>query len=213
MKLVIGAAAVRLIGRWVEAGLIVGGVSAFAFCAVTLTESARFQGDQEQRMNEEIGVRSAGLAQKVRAGAAAVESGRVGRIEIPRLHLSAIVMEGSDAKTLRHAVGHVRGTSLPGGTGNVVLSAHRDTFFWPLREIRNDDVIRVVTADGEYEYRVARIQVVAKEEVGVMASRGRATLTLITCYPFYFTGPAPRRFIVSAEPALETAAEGRRGRH
>lgn len=123
-----------------------------------------------------------------------------GLIEIPRLGVRAVVREGADAKTLARAVGLVPGGAYPGETGNVVLAAHRDTFFRPLRRIRVDDRIRVVVPPATYEYRVSATRVVSPDETSLLQSRGVEELTLVTCYPFYFVGPAPERFIVTAVP-------------
>jgi sortase A len=122
----------------------------------------------------------------------------IGRIEIPRLRVSAIVRVGSDARTLRLAVGHIPGTAYPGEHGNVGLAGHRDTFFRQLQHIRADDVIRIATADGTYSYRVERTTVVNPRDVWVLDPADRDVLTLITCYPFTYIGSAPQRFIVRA---------------
>jgi sortase A len=128
----------------------------------------------------------------------AVDPSAIGRIEIPRLRVAAIVREGADKKTLERAVGHVPGSARPGESGNMVLAAHRDTFFRPLRRIRVNDRIRVVVPPNTYEYRVESLRVVEPDETDVLASNGVEELTLITCYPFRFIGPAPERFVVSA---------------
>src|SRR5579872_1098016 len=125
--------------------------------------------------------------------------GLIGRIEIPRLKLSAIVIEGDDSRTLRRAVGHIAGSPLPGQVGNVALTGHRDTFFRPLRNIRRDDTIVVTTLQGEYRYRVVSTKVVGPNDVAVLDPSVKEILTLVTCYPFYFVGAAPERFIVRAE--------------
>ena len=122
----------------------------------------------------------------------------VGRIEIPRLGLSAIVREGVDDSTLRRAVGHVPQSALPGEAGNAALAAHRDTFFRPLKDIRKGDRITVTTPEGVHEYRVAETRVVMPDDVSVLAPTMNPTLTLVTCYPFNFVGSAPKRFIVRA---------------
>jgi sortase A len=119
--------------------------------------------------------------------------------EIARLGLSVIIIEGDDGKTLRRAAGHVRGTALPGQLGNVGITAHRDTFFRPLRNIQLDDVITLTTLQGEYRYRVVSTKVVRPADVAVLDSTGGEILTLVTCHPFYFVGAAPNRFIVRAE--------------
>jgi sortase A len=122
----------------------------------------------------------------------------VGRLEIPSIELSAMVMEGVDNPTLRHAVGHVPGTSLPGGKGNVALSAHRDTFFRHLGQLKVNDVISLSTLRGRFEYIVESTKIVDPQDVVHLRAIGRPTLTLVTCYPFYYVGPAPKRFVVHA---------------
>ena len=123
----------------------------------------------------------------------------LGRIEIPRLGVSTIVRAGIDGRTLRLAVGHIPGTALPGAAGNMGLAAHRDTFFRRLKDIRDDDEIRVVTPEGTYRYRVAGTQIVNPQDVWVLDPTTEPTLTLVTCYPFTYLGSSPQRFIVRAE--------------
>jgi sortase A len=127
----------------------------------------------------------------------------VGRIEIPRLGVRAIIRKGADEKTLARAVGLVPGAAFPGEMGNVVLAAHRDTFFRPLRKIKVDDRIRVHVPPENYEYRVESVRIVTPEETSVLQSRGVEELTLVTCYPFNVLGPAPDRFIVSAKRVMQ----------
>lgn len=127
----------------------------------------------------------------------------VGRLEIPRLHLAVMVQEGVDARTLRRAVGHIPGTALPGTAGNVGLAGHRDTFFRPLRNIHPNDVIDFQTTNGKYEYVVQSTRIVSPRDVSVLAPTALDTLTLVTCYPFYYVGSAPRRFVVRATPLVK----------
>lgn len=122
----------------------------------------------------------------------------IGRLEIPNLHLTAMVREGADAGTLRRAVGHIPGTALPGGTGNVGLAGHRDTFFRALRNIQINDAIELQTENGTYRYAVESTNIVGPRDIRVLESSGSGSLTLVTCYPFYYVGSAPKRFIVSA---------------
>ena len=110
-----------------------------------------------------------------------------------------IVVEGISATTLRRVVGHISGTALQGHPGNVGISGHRDTYFRPLRNIRRNDTITLTTLLGEYRYRVVSTQVVGPDDVAVLDPNGNEILTLVTCYPFYFVGAAPNRFIVRAE--------------
>ena len=123
----------------------------------------------------------------------------IGRIAIQRLGISAMVKEGIDDQTLGLAVGHIPSTAMPGETGNVGLAAHRDNLFRKLKDVARDDEITLTTLDNTYIYRVASFTVVNPEEVSVLApSSGENTLTLVTCYPFYFVGHAPKRFVVRA---------------
>lgn len=122
----------------------------------------------------------------------------IGRLEIPRLGLSVMVREGADGGTLRKAVGHIPGTALPGAIGNVGLAGHRDTFFRPLRDIKTGDAIDLQTERGTYKYVVESTKIVTPRDIGVLRASGGETLTLVTCYPFYYVGSAPKRFIVRA---------------
>ena len=126
----------------------------------------------------------------------------VGRIEIPRIGLKAVILEGIAQRTLALSVGHIPGTALPGRTGNVGLAGHRDTFFRVLRNVKTGDSIILRTLDGSYEYRVKSSEVVGPRETRVLADSAEPALTLVTCYPFYFVGPAPERFIVHARRIL-----------
>ena len=122
----------------------------------------------------------------------------LGRIEIPRIGVSAIVREGDDDATLSVAVGRVPGTARPGEQGNMALAGHRDSFFRGLRHIRVDDVIRFRTPGHEYAYRVDSTEIVGPGELRVLAPSANPVLTLVTCYPFGYVGSAPDRFIVRA---------------
>ena len=123
----------------------------------------------------------------------------IGKILIPRLGITAVVDEGVDGKTLALSVGHIPTTALPGQPGNVGIAGHRDTFFRPLRNIQRNDIITLTTLRGEYRYRVVSTKVVGPYDIAVLASDGNEILTLVTCYPFYFVGSAPDRFVVRAE--------------
>jgi LPXTG-site transpeptidase (sortase) family protein len=122
----------------------------------------------------------------------------VGRIEIPRIGLKTMILEGVSQRTLALAVGHIPGTALPGGAGNVGLAGHRDTFFRSLRGVKAGDTIVLTTLDGSYEYQVKSCEVVTPRDTRVLANSAQPALTLVTCYPFHYLGPAPERFIVHA---------------
>jgi sortase A len=122
----------------------------------------------------------------------------LGRLVIPRLGFSAFVLKGEDESTLQRAVGFLPGTARPGEGGNTGLAAHRDTFFRPLERIQVDDRIRLEVPPHTYEYRVDSLRIVEPSEVSVLDFTGTEELTLVTCYPFRYIGPAPDRFIVKA---------------
>ena len=121
-----------------------------------------------------------------------------GRLEIPRLGVSAIVKVGDDNATLDRAVGLVPESARPGQGGNIVLAGHRDTFFRPLRDIKIGDRIRMAVPPKTYTYEVESVMVVSPGDTNVLRSKGREELTLVTCFPFRYVGPSPDRFIVSA---------------
>lgn len=122
----------------------------------------------------------------------------VGRISIPRLHLSAMVEEGVDETTLSRAVGHIPGTALPGEIGNVAIAGHRDTFFQKLKDLKPNDQIDFTTHSGHYHYTVESLTIVEPSDTSVLQSKGGKILTIVTCFPFHYVGAAPRRFIVHA---------------
>jgi sortase A len=122
----------------------------------------------------------------------------IGRLEIPRIGISVPILSDYEASSLLKGVGHVPGTAMPGGLGTLGLAGHRDTYFRPLRSIQTNMDIRVVNAEGVYHYSVDSTEVVTPENVSVLDIRDRPELTLITCYPFYYVGAAPKRFIVHA---------------
>jgi sortase A len=136
-----------------------------------------------------------------------VEGSIIGEIQVSRLHLKAIVVQGDSNTILRRAVGHVPETALPGEPGNVALAGHRDTFFRALRNIRRGDAITLKTSDRDFEYVVDSMAVVASSEVGVLSASSAYTLTLITCFPFDYIGFAPNRFVVRAHEVLLPSAE------
>jgi sortase A len=125
----------------------------------------------------------------------------IGKLEIPHVGISVMVLQGVEESTLHLGAGHVPGTPLPGRDGNSVIAGHRDTFFRKLEGIQRGDSIQFSTARGTSKYFVESTEIVEPDETRVMESRGISELTLISCYPFYFVGAAPHRFIVHANPA------------
>ena len=208
---------IALVLRWSQYFFFVVGVLALSYCAVVLLDRWVFQAYQTWRFERALKdaqtsartiqqPASSPLAAQAEADRARAESfgidglagSPLGRIEISSVGLAAMIMEGVDGKTLRHAVGHIPGTPLPGQPGNVALAGHRDTFFRGLRNIHKDDEITLTTLHGSYRYRVDSTQVVEPRATEVLDKSVDDILTLVTCYPFYFVGPAPKRFIVRA---------------
>jgi len=114
-----------------------------------------------------------------------------GRLEIPRLNMSVMVMEGDQDETLRLGAGHIPGTPL-------AIAGHRDSFFRALKDIKLYDTIRFTSPEGTTEYRVISTKIVGPKDTFVLDNKSGDTLQLVTCYPFYYVGPAPKRFIVEA---------------
>ena len=122
----------------------------------------------------------------------------IGELTIPRLHMSVMVFEGDDARILKFGAGHIPGTAFPQGSGNVGIAAHRDTYFRRLHSVQPNDSIALRTTAGTSRYSVTKTEVVWPGDVGVLARAPGRDLTLVTCYPFYYVGSAPKRFIVLA---------------
>ena len=122
----------------------------------------------------------------------------IGRLEIPRLQLTVPILSNYDPDSLKRGVGHIPGTAFPGGLGTVGLAGHRDMFLRPLRNIQKGMDVRLVGETGTYHYAVDSTEIVKPSDVRVLDIGDRPELTLITCYPFYYVGSAPERFIVHA---------------
>lgn len=122
----------------------------------------------------------------------------VGELVIPHVHLSVMVLEGDDERILKVAAGHITGTAVTPGFGNIGIAAHRDTFFRALRLIRVNDLVTLKTGTGLARFSVSDMQIVKPSDTQVLAAAPGRDLTLVTCYPFYYVGSAPKRFIVHA---------------
>jgi sortase A len=119
-------------------------------------------------------------------------------LSIPRLRLAVPVFEGTDELTLNRGAGRIAGTAMPGQLGNIGIAAHRDGFFRSLKDIRPGDRIELAQLRHRFVYTVDNIRAVDPSDVTVLQRRPRPSLTLVTCYPFYFVGDAPQRYIVQA---------------
>ncbi len=122
----------------------------------------------------------------------------LGRLEIPDVGLSVMVLEGTAETTLDRAVGHIEGTARPGQRGNLGIAGHRDGYFRGLRKLEPGAAISLTTLDGVARYEVVKIEVVTPARVEVLEPTSEPTLTLVTCYPFYYVGDAPKRYVVHA---------------
>jgi sortase A len=171
--------------------LFAAGITAVSYAAYVVVDAHAYQA-KEQSKFENVG------ASPKETPVSLTEGGVIGEILMPRLELKAIVVQGYSEKLLRRGVGHMPGTALPGEPGNVALAGHRDTFFRALRSIKKGDAITLKTENGDFQYQVESMEVVTANDVDVLkASQGR-TLTLITCFPFTYVGPAPKRYVVHA---------------
>jgi len=184
--------------------LMIMGSIALVYCVTTIIRQHSYQG---RAMHAFVNSTDAAATRSLPRREYAIgannrkpdEGSVVGRIVIPRLRTDLVVVEGTEPRDLRVAPGHIPGTPLPGQRGNIAIAGHRDTFFRPLRKIRQHDVIDLVTAAGLDEYRVVSTEVVTPDDVQVLRPTGHDSLTIVTCYPFSWIGPAPYRFILHAD--------------
>lgn len=174
--------------EWTLLGLGVGCLAMYAFETV---EARKFQAEQAAAF--ERAATSHVAPTRMAAG------GLVGMLDVPRLKLSTPVIEGDDDSTLQRAVGHLPDTPLPWEHGNSAIAGHRDGLFRPLKDLKTGDEIRFRSTRDEFRYRVTKTSIVQPDDVSVLARRSKNSLTLITCYPFYYVGSAPKRFVVFAE--------------
>ena len=199
--------------RWAERLFVIAGASMLIWCAVFVIDAHMSQRVARRSLDMvsiaaqpapaptpdetiEVPLRDS----TIRTGAA------IAALSIPRVHLSAVVLHGSDAQTLRRGPGHLEHTALPGDSGNAVIAGHRDSFFWPLRHVQRGDDIFVDTPEGRVHYQVTSLRVVNPRDLSVLEPTDDATLTLITCYPFWVLGNAPDRFVVRAVRVVDPVA-------
>ena len=184
--------------------LLAMGLSALGYCAITIVKARQYQASARQQIrdgsSEPVAVQPSLSEAVSQPKPLQVGSGMpaIGRVDIPRLHISVMVAQGTSPQELRVAAGHIPGTALPGQTGNVGIAAHRDTFFRHLGELKSGDAIQVATRGKQYVYTVRFTDIVSPKETWVLEPSSGQSLTLVTCYPFYYVGPAPKRFVVRA---------------
>lgn len=179
--------------------LLLGGIAALVWCAVVWTGAALFDWYEGRELGRRPYATTPGATRAAPFPIGILHPHEIiGRLEIPRLRVSTAVVEGDDPAALRFGAGHVPWTCLPAENGNVGIAAHRDTVFRPLRNIALRDRVKFITKNRLYEFEVNSVEVVRPEDVAVLDSANRSELTLVTCYPFSYLGPAPLRFIVRA---------------
>ena len=169
---------------------------------------------EQQSLNEQWERQNASAAASVYPTPAVDE---LTRLSIPRIGLDAVIVEGTSYRQLKIAPGHIKGTPVPGESGNSVISAHRDTFFRHIYELQKGDDVVVRRGGRTYRFQVTGKKVVDPDDVSVLAHTPDTELTLLTCYPIYYIGPAPERLVVfsrlvpdaNAPPQTATAAANR----
>jgi sortase A len=194
--------------RWLERLLFtVAAVSLTVWTTVTVTASvlrARDERRLDALVRSDAGLARTSVAQRREAP---VKAGDVlGHIDVPRIGLSAVIVEGDDGLTLSFAAGHIPGTALPGQPGNVALAGHRDRTFRELANVRPGDAVSVITPGGTFRYVVESARVVDPNDIAVLRPTANPELTLVTCYPFHYIGPAPERLVVSARLVAQAPA-------
>jgi sortase A len=167
--------------------LIVAGVALIIYVVsqyATMYAAQRRLAQQWQQQNVSLPAQPAGLVTTLT------------RLSIPSIKLDAVVVEGVDRKHLLMGPGHLRETPEPGQPGNSVISAHRDTFFRHIHELKKGDYILVQRAGHQFRYEVTGKKIIQPDDIWVTKPTPDAQLTLLTCYPTYYIGPAPERLVV-----------------
>jgi sortase A len=181
--------------------LVVAGSALLIWCASVWTSSALFESWEAHRWKA---AHAPAAASPSKTGEPVAEQPApkphdvIAWLDIPRLRISTAVLEGDDGLSLRYGAGHIPGTPLPGAAGNVGIAAHRDSYFRALRGIKVKDQIKLRTPGSAHSYSVEWTRIVSPSDVSVLNRSARSELTLITCYPFHYVGPAPLRFVVEA---------------
>jgi sortase A len=186
--------------RLISYVMLIAGFTALGYVAYVMVSARYFQKTEAAKFEKSTNIESVLRPPAVHEAYRTVANGTViGILEIPSVGVQSVVVQGDSNDILRRAVGHVPGTPMPGEAGNVALAGHRDTIFRPLRNIKIGDIVELRRETGAVRYRVSATDVVPPNDLSVLEAHGYNELTLITCYPFYFVGHAPDRFIVRAE--------------
>jgi sortase A len=181
---------------WSRYLLLVIGTVALGYVGTTLLESRLYQTSAKQSLETQI--QTIKKSDSLQTRVPVIPGDVLGRLDIPRLGISVAILQGTSLRALRLGAGHIEATPLPGESGNSGIAGHRDTFFRELRNVRKTDEIQLQTATGVLHYEVDWVKVVRPNDMTVLAASSDSALTLVTCYPFYFVGPASGRFVVHA---------------
>jgi sortase A len=173
---------------FVLGGLVVAGVGLHSVWTAKQAEQ-----QAEQQWDQVVESQPVAPAHKIQKGET------FARLSINRLGGQWVVIEGADRVELKKGPGHLISTALPGSRGNCVIAGHRDTQFRVLRNIEIGETITIESGGRDYVYRVTDRRIVSPSDTRSLFPTPTPTLTLVTCYPFYYVGPAPKRFIVRAE--------------
>jgi sortase A len=191
--------------KWMQHLCLAGGTAVVVWCAFILIDAAISQRLAHETLASLPGASSPpsptaqpSLPQRSARPPTPAAGTPLAELSIPRIGLSAVVLQGTDNRTLRKGIGHVETTPLPGEAGNAAIAGHRDSFFRPLRNVVVGDDILLTTPGKQFHYRVSSVRIVDAGEVSVIGPTTDPALTLVTCYPFWFIGPAPDRFVVRA---------------
>lgn len=218
-----GALARRLLPRalgWIQTGAIGAGTALLIFFAGASIDRSVARGRQLSAFESARGAAldaagaaaadqslwSAGRIAKYRQSLTQSFAAPLAVLRIPKIGLEVPVLPGIDELTLNRAVGAIPGTALPGESGNVGIAGHRDGYFRGLKDLATGDRLELETLAGREQYQVTEIRIVDPGAVEVLAPTPRPTVTLVTCYPFYFVGNAPQRYIVRAEAVPSAGA-------
>jgi sortase A len=186
---------------WLGRVLLLAGALLIGYCVWALLDARAEQGTLSSRLDQVGSDAETGMVPVAwETRHEALLSGLVGRIRIERLGFSAMIVDGDSHANLRQGVAHLADTAYPGERGNVALAGHRDTYFRPLKDLEEGDVIRITTPDGTFSYEVDSLMIVPPSRGDLVQPSRVPELTLVTCYPFYWIGPAPKRFVVRARP-------------
>ena len=187
---------------WAEGLFLLVACLTLGYCLLVYSEARLYQAFETRRFANTLphSPTAHGGASRVeqKPFSVAQQGSPISRMEIPSIGVSVVVVEGVEPRSLRLAVGHIPGTALPGEPGNVGIAGHRDTFFRRLRGIHAQDMITLTMPSGSFQYSVESTQIVDPTDVQVLQPSNEPILTLVTCYPFYYVGAAPKRFVVKA---------------